>query len=115
MKISLDWLGDFLPGARDAQQLGDALMRGGFPIESIENHNGDTVIDVEVTSNRGDCLSHVGVARELSALLDREFRDVKPTATEVAVPAASVTSVRIDDPDLCPHYTARVIRGVKVG
>jgi hypothetical protein len=44
----------------------------------IEQVAGDTVIDVEVTSNRGDCLSHVGVARELAALLDREFKDVTP-------------------------------------
>src|SRR3954464_7762099 len=116
MKISMEWLSEYLPGPLEALRAGDALTNGGLPVEVIEKHANDTVIDVEVTSNRGDCLSHVGVARELSALLDREFRDVKPAATEVAVPAASsVTSVRIDDPDLCPHYTARIIRGVKVG
>src|SRR4051794_6691359 len=116
MKISLNWLADYLPGPLTAEAAATALTHGGLPVEVIERHGDGTVIDVEVTSNRGDCLSHVGVARELSALLDREFRDVKPAATEVAVPAASsVTSVRIDDPDLCPHYTARVIRGVKVG
>jgi phenylalanyl-tRNA synthetase beta chain len=70
---------------------------------------------VEVTSNRGDCLSHLGVARELSALLAREFRDIQPAAKESATVAASVTSVAIEAPELCPHYLARIIRGVKIG
>jgi len=73
MNISLDWLKDFLPGgAPDPQAAGDALMRGGLPVEKIESKGNDTVLDVEVTSNRSDCLSHVGVGRELAALLGRE-------------------------------------------
>src|SRR3954462_1638182 len=106
MKISLEWLGQFLNGSLVAEHLADALTNGGLPVEVIEQHGDDTVIDVEVTSNRGDCLSHLGIARELSALLDRKV--VEPTfkAAEVASPAASVTSVSIDAPALCPHYVA---------
>ncbi len=119
MKISLEWLGQYLlPAAGpavDPNAAAEALTHGGFPVESIEKHGDDTVLDVEITSNRGDCLSHVGVARELGALLGRELRDVHPKAHEVHTPAASVTSVEITAPDLCPHYTARVIRNVKVG
>lgn len=115
MKISLEWLQDYLPGPLDAARAGDALTHGGLPVEVFERHGGDTVIDVEVTSNRGDCLSHVGVARELAALLNREFRDMRPEAKESATPAAQATAVRIEAPELCPHYTARVIRNVKVG
>src|SRR5688572_862050 len=116
MKISRDWLSDFLPQPPDADAIGDALMRGGFPIESIETHPSDCVLDVEVTSNRGDCLSHVGVAREASALLGRTFRPSKDfMPAEAGTPAAGVTSVAIEAPQLCPHYVARVIRGVKIG
>src|SRR5687767_1152036 len=116
MKISRDWLSDFLPQPPDAEAIGDALMRGGFPIESIETHPSDCVLDVEVTSNRGDCLSHVGVAREASALLGRAFRQSKdPMPAEAGTPTSSVTSVAIEALALCPHYVARVIRGVKVG
>jgi len=114
MRISLEWLGEYLPGSVEAERAADALTNGGLPVESIERHGSDTVIDVEVTSNRGDCLSHIGVARELSALLAREFRDVKPSAKESSTPASSATSVRIDAADLCPHYTARVIRNVTI-
>src|SRR4051794_16913275 len=114
MKISLEWLRDFLPGALEAQVAADALTNGGLPVEVIEKHGDDTVIDVEVTSNRGDCLSHVGVGRELAALLNRQFVEPKHTIADVATPATSVTSVTIDAPQLCPHYTARVIRGVKI-
>jgi phenylalanyl-tRNA synthetase beta chain len=114
MKISLEWLKEYLPGELDPQVAADALTHGGLNVDAIEQVDNDTVLEVEVTSNRGDCLSHIGVARELAALLGRDFRDVKPQATESADPASSAVSVRIDAPELCPHYTARVIRGVKV-
>ena len=115
MKISLHWLADYLPGPLTAELAAQTLTHGGFPVEVIEPVGDDTVIDVEVTSNRGDCLSHVGVARELAALLDRPFQDVAPTAASSAAPAADRVAVRIDAADLCPHYTARVITGVKIG
>src|SRR4051812_46825934 len=114
MKTSLEWLQQYLPGPLAPEAAAEALTNGGLPVEVIERVGDDTVIDVEVTSNRGDCLSHVGVARELSALMNRPFKDVDATATEVAVPVGSVTSVKIEALELCPHYTARVIRNVKV-
>src|SRR6266516_2571515 len=116
MKVSLEWLQRYLPGDRDPERAAEALTNGGLPVESIERHGIDTVIDVEVTSNRGDCLSHMGVARELSALLPRELRDIPPRAAEAPAGAdtASLTSVRIEALDLCPHYTARVLRNVKI-
>src|SRR5206468_3398712 len=115
MKISLEWLDSFLPGPLLPQDAGEALTNGGLPVEVYEEHGSDDVIDVEVTSNRGDCLSHIGVARELSALLDRPFKNLTPTAKECSAAAATVTSVAIEAPDLCPHYTARIIRNVKIG
>lgn len=114
MKISLEWLSDFLSGPLEGGALAEALTHGGFPVEVIEKHGDDTVIDVEVTSNRGDCLSHVGVARELAALLNRSLQTKPHSAPEASTPVGNVTSVQIQS-DLCPHYTARVLRGVKVG
>src|ERR1041385_597419 len=115
MKISLEWLSQYLPGSLNAQQAGESLTHGGLPVEVFEQHGSDWVIDVEVTSNRGDCLSHVGIARELSALLDRPWQPVEPTVKESAVAASSWVQASIEAPLLCPHYTARVLRNVKIG
>jgi phenylalanyl-tRNA synthetase beta chain len=119
MKTSLHWLRDFLTGPPlSAGAAAEALTHGGLPVETIERHGEDAVLDVEVTSNRGDCLSHVGVARELSALLNREFRESAagaPTGESLSsTPASSATSVAIEATHLCPHYIARIIRNVKV-
>ena len=115
MKISLEWLTEFLPGPTIPEQAAEALTNAGLPVETIESHREDKVLDVEVTSNRADCLSHRGVARELCALLNRPFTDTPPKLTESAAPASTAAKVRIDAAALCSHYTARVIRGVKIG
>ena len=114
MKTSMEWLSEFLPGEVDAKVAGEALTHGGLPVETIEQKGNDTVIDVEVTSNRGDCLSHLGIARELAALLKQDLRGVQPRAAETGERADAATSVRIEALDLCPHYTARVLRNVKM-
>ena len=114
MNISLDWLNDFLPGPLDAGQLGDALTHGGLPVEHVTATGSDTVMDVEVTSNRSDCLSHLGVARELSALLQRPVNEPAITAaTSTAVTPLYAMEIRA--PDLCPYYSAQVIDHLTVG
>src|SRR3954466_9037280 len=114
MKISMEWLGEYLPKPPDARAAGEALTMGGLPVEVFEQHGDDTVIDVEVTSNRGDCLSHVGVARELAALLGREAKYSNAMVAEATTPGGAPVSVGIEDRTLCPIYPARVIRGVKI-
>lgn len=115
MRTSIEWLTDFLPAPLDAHACGEALTHGGLPVEIYDRVGDDTVIDVEITSNRGDCLSHRGVARELAALLNLPLKQPEIRAAESATGAASVTSVQITAPDLCPHYTARILRNVRVG
>src|SRR5438445_734017 len=84
MKISLEWLNEYLPevGAVGAERIAETLMNGGLPVETIERGWGDSVIDVEVTSNRSDCRSHVGVARELGAVLGAPWRGVTTKAAD---------------------------------
>src|SRR5688500_3094063 len=106
MNISLEWLRDFLTKPVEAGAAADALIAGGFPVENVTKHGEDTVLDVEVTSNRGDCLSHVGVAREISALMSVPFRKGETCPTGMGTPADGVTSVVIEAPRLCPHYVA---------
>jgi phenylalanyl-tRNA synthetase beta chain len=113
MKVCIEWLNEHLDRPIEAPQLGELLANQGFPIEEADADAG--VLDIEVTSNRGDCLSHVGVAREVAAGSGRVLRfDVKPAAPDAA---ASPGAVQVENqaPDLCPLYTARLIRDVKVG
>jgi phenylalanyl-tRNA synthetase beta chain len=75
----------------------------------------DTVLDLEVTPNRPDCLSVAGVAREVGAVLGESAVAPRRVPEEAGTPAAETVSIVIEDPALCHRYTARVIRGVKVG
>lgn len=76
---------------------------------------GDVLYDIEITANRGDWLSHLGVAREIASLVPQDVVLPIPALTESETPVESATSITIDAPELCPRYMARVIRGVKVG
>ena len=71
MKVSLDWLNRLLSPAIGVEEAERLLTAGGFPVEETEAVGDDTMIDVEVTSNRPDVLSHVGVAREIAARSER--------------------------------------------
>ena len=75
----------------------------------------DSVLEVEITPNRPDCLSVLGVARELAALTGARLRQPKPALRELGEPARTLARVRIEAPDLCHRFTARVILGVTVG
>ena len=75
----------------------------------------DTVIELEVTPNRPDCLSMIGVAREVAAVTGTTAQPVSVEITESAEPIESAVSVEIDDAALCPRYTARLITGVTIG
>jgi len=115
MKISLNWLSDYVEFERDADKIADILSDRGFPCEGIEQFDDDTVLDVEVTSNRGDCLGHIGVARELAAALDKPLRLPAVDFPQIDEQVSERVSVEIQDPDLCGRYTARMIQDVKIG
>ena len=76
---------------------------------------GDTVLDAELTPNRPDCLGLVGIAREVAVLTGAKLKMPPLEYKESGTPASSLAKVVIEDPDLCPRYTAAVIQGVKVG
>lgn len=115
MKISLNWLSDYIKIDHPAEQIAEILSDLGLPCEGIEKLDDDTVIDVEVTSNRGDCLGYIGIARELAAATGVELMLPKIELDDSERGVAELAGVQIDEPDLCGRYTARVIEGVKVG
>jgi phenylalanyl-tRNA synthetase beta chain len=115
VNTSLDWLNTYLDRPADAEEAVQVLTDAGFPLdEEKQTDDGQVYYDFEVTSNRPDCLSHVGLARELAAATGRQLSppDIQLRAGEGDVHDS--TSVANDAEDICPLYTARIIRGVKI-
>ncbi len=115
MLVSWDWLRQYVPVDATVDEVSDRLTMSGLNLEEFHPVGDDVVIDLEVTSNRPDCLGHLGIAREVAALYDCPQQVPPATVKESAEPTSQAVSVKIECPDLCPHYTARVIRGVKIG
>jgi phenylalanyl-tRNA synthetase beta chain len=115
MIISTNWLADYvqLPGTVD--DLVERLLMSGLNHEATWAVGGDTAVEIEVTSNRPDCLGHIGVAREAAVLYGRPLHVPDPRPLEAGGEAARSVTVVIEAGDVCPFYTARVIRGVRVG
>lgn len=85
----------------------------GKPLEEILDL-GDTVLDVSITPNRADCLSMIGIAREVAAITGKKIKMPVGEVYESAEDINSITSVKIIDSDLCPRYTARMIKDVEI-
>lgn len=86
----------------------------GLAIDAVEEIQGDSVLDVEVPSNRPDCLSHVGIAREVSVIEKSQVLTPKSKVFKTKGRSEHLTSVQIEDSDLCPRYAARIVRGVTI-
>ena len=93
----------------------DRLTMSGLNHEGSQTIGQDQQIDLEVTSNRSDCLGHIGVAREIAVLFDGQLNIPNPQPTAEGNAISDAFAVEIDCPDLCYRFTARLIRGVKVG
>jgi phenylalanyl-tRNA synthetase beta chain len=115
MKISYNWLKDFVDIPVDAQRLGHQLTHVGLALESLDDVDGDSVLDLDVTTNRPDCLSHLGVAREVSAIHGAALRKPQFKLKEASGPGSEAFTISIDDAELCGRYCARVLSGVKIG
>jgi phenylalanyl-tRNA synthetase beta chain len=122
MKISPAWLRDFVELKVDELQLARDLTMHGIAVEGITGESKNTVYEVEFTANRPDAMNHYGVARECSAIYDIDLKEIKiPTLGSAKDGAPSGSSqipafpIIIEDAQGCARYTARVIRGVKIG
>jgi phenylalanyl-tRNA synthetase beta chain len=115
MKISLSWLKEFVNVATDPHQLKSDLTMIGLNTESCAPLGKDWVLDVEVTTNRPDCLSHYGVARELATLYRQPLKKFEVFLKESGGPASAAATIEIADPDLCARYCGRIVQNVQVG
>ena len=120
MDISMRWLNQYLsPSDLMPEEADHILTEAGMPIEEYKPTNdGDVILDVEVTSNRGDCLGHIGIAREIAAARYTENRrSLKmPELAKMSFGPAIGDELKLTNsvPEVCPLFTARLIRNVKI-
>ncbi len=114
MLISYNWLRELTATTLPPQELRERLTNVGLAVDAVAERDGDYVLDVEVPSNRGDCLSHVGIARELAVIEMSRISDLKSEIRNSQGKTGDFASVEIRDPDLCPRYAARIVRSVRI-
>jgi phenylalanyl-tRNA synthetase beta chain len=115
MKISIEWLREYLDLPEGLEQLRSSLTMAGHVVESITEVAGTTVLELEITSNRPDCLSYLGVAREIAALYGTKIRLGRTAKSMRARKERVAYSIDIRDRDLCPRYVGLVLDGIRVG
>jgi phenylalanyl-tRNA synthetase beta chain len=129
MRILPTWLREFVNVAADDRQLAEDLTSAGIAVESVQEENGATVYEMDLTTNRVDAMNHYGVAREASAIYDVDQGKVTPKLPKTAdplTPAAKggppplrmtgeVFPIVIEDSEGCARYTARIIHNVNIG
>jgi phenylalanyl-tRNA synthetase beta chain len=115
MKVLYNWLKEFVDLAATPEDLRTRLSLSGTAVEALEQTAAGPMLDAELTSNRADCLGHYGIAREAAALYRLHLKPLEAKLREAAENASTATRVEIESPELCGRYTARVLRGVKVG
>src|SRR5215210_747427 len=104
MFISYKWLRELTGTKLNPEEIRERLTNVGLAVDAVEQRGDDFVLDVEVPSNRGDCLSHVAIARELAVMEESKVQSPKSEIQNASGSTSDFTSVTIDEPDLCPRY-----------
>ena len=114
MIVSWNWLTQYVRLTMPVDTLTERLALTGLNHESTTEVGGDLAIDLEVTSNRSDCLGHVGVAREISVLFETPLLIPDPRPKMSGAPADTLAGVTVEASDICPRFTARVVTGATI-
>jgi len=112
MKISFNWLKEFVEISKTSEELADDLSLFGQEVDGIEKVGDDSVLDFEITPNRGDCLSVLGMAREIAALYNTKIKN-----HEIKIENDNLDKkidIKIEKPDICPRFTARIIDNITI-
>lgn len=114
MGVSINWLKQYVDIDWTPDQLEHNLTMAGIAIEGVEEVNNDAVMELDLTPNRGDCMGLINLAREVAALNGAELRIPEATLKENNEDISQYIDVKIDAPDLCLRYAARVIKNVTI-
>lgn len=114
MAVSINWMKDYVDFALDPHELAHELTMAGIAIEGVDEKDGDYLLELDLTPNRGDCLGMINLAREIAALNDSQIKIPEHNPQENGESIHNYIKVEIADADLCPRYTARLIKNVKI-
>ena len=114
MKISYNWLKEYVNFYLSPQELADKLTNAGLVVADIHSVEDDFCLDVEVTSNRPDCLGVIGIAREVAAMVGASVQLPETNYINTNIDVSKLISIAVEEPILCPHYTARIVRHITV-
>jgi phenylalanyl-tRNA synthetase beta chain len=109
VKIPVSWLREFVEVPVEPRRLGDDLTMVGLALDGLESDGSDAILDLDVTTNRVDCMNVYGVAREVSVIYGTPLRPLALDSPEAGTPAAGSFDVAIEAKDLCPRFCARVL------
>lgn len=112
MKVPFNWLKEYIEGIITLNEVASSLTMSGLEVSAIEEYNDDKVLDIEVTPNRSDCLSIIGIAREIRAIFGLKLK--KPTTKIKEELRDDRFAISIANPELCFRYAGRIIRDLKV-
>jgi phenylalanyl-tRNA synthetase beta chain len=115
MLVSFNWLRELVDFSGDVREAGERLTMVGLAVDGVEPAGDDAILELDITTNRGDCLSHLGVAREMATIFGLDVHLPAVQFEEADQSAAEVFSISIVEPDLCSRYCGRYIEGVTVG
>jgi len=116
MKFSYNWLQSFFSESLpEPEKLAELLTMHSFEVEEVEKKDEDHILAIDILPNRAhDCLSHLGVAKEIAALTDSKLKNPSPGLARLGRESKKLLQVDIQDKSLCPRYTAYVVEGVKI-
>jgi phenylalanyl-tRNA synthetase beta chain len=111
MKLSLNWLKDYIDPKLSTDELVERLTMAGLEVETVESVGGDAVLEIEVTPNRPDCLSILGLAREIGAITDKAVKGPKTKTPKTAV---LKNLIHIENKEDCSRYIGTLIRDAQI-
>src|ERR1700733_4130559 len=116
MKLSPQWIREFVELAVDDRRLAEDLTGAGIAVEGIAGSGADTVYEMEIGTNRPDAMNHYGVAREAAAIYDLPLKQLSALSSQFSAKSGNHAPfpITVEEPQLCPRFSARLIRGTTV-
>jgi phenylalanyl-tRNA synthetase beta chain len=116
MKLSSHWIRDFVDLSVDDRRLAEDLTNVGISVEGISGTGADTVFEMEIGTNRPDAMNHYGVAREAAAIYELPLKQLSDVSSQLSAKTShdAPFPVTVEEPSLCPRFSARVIRGTRI-